>query len=251
MDETEVSTFNCYVEWLKQFDEYDFVIFRGQPDGYDLLPGVCRVRPRNNVSLDQAERDLFLEFKRLARPFIISEPKNDWEWLALAQHHRLPTRLLDWTDNPLTALWFAIESAPIHSGCSGSAAQHREARAVVYALPIDSREDVIESSDKGPFSISQTCVYRPQLLSHRIRAQSGWFTVHNFVKADQIFAKANGTRFGRNMSKVVIKRESFGDLRWWLSRCGVNAATLFPDLDGVAQYLRWSEAVYEDEEGWY
>src|SRR5215208_6967226 len=88
-------------------------IFRGQAcSDWDLIPKVDRQefdRSRNSKGRLGLEQAILKEFKLLAQPHLTYFPRSDWEWLAHAQHYRLPTRLLDWTFKPLVALYFAVE----------------------------------------------------------------------------------------------------------------------------------------------
>ncbi len=86
---------------------YPEIWYRGVKDAeLDLLPGAY-FRP------DCDEMSLVLHFRSLSPSLLPREPLDDWEWYYLMQHYGIPTRLLDWTESPLAALYFALEEDAI------------------------------------------------------------------------------------------------------------------------------------------
>ncbi|MGK0173378.1 MAG: hypothetical protein ACI9W2_005125, partial [Gammaproteobacteria bacterium] len=161
---------------------------------------------------EEGEIRAFEQFKLLAHPHLSPLPTNSWEWLAVAQHHGLPTRLLDWSENALVAAYFAVEQ----SGTSGDAA--------IYAIR---RPDPV--SDE-PFQLKVGGYLVVPHLTPRIPAQSGVFTAHPDPPTPYKPAR---------LRKWVIKSGACFRIREMLETCGVNRARLFPDVDGIAQYLEW------------
>ena len=106
---------NNFTEFHEVIDEYDArtVIYRGTKSvNYPLLPKVGRVTPPDSVgSREKNESEILRLFKERAFQYLNFTPASDWDWLALGQQYGLPTRLLDWTDNPLVACFFAVDGS--------------------------------------------------------------------------------------------------------------------------------------------
>lgn len=151
------------VEAVKAFEDEE-LIFRGQVTLRNLLPRVARPNPTNDTT--ETERNMLLEIRRMGPAFLNSAHSEDWELLITAQHYGLATRLLDWTSNPLAALWFA---------CSDL----QKGDCYVYSLAAN-KELLSSERQSGPFGQAKTRVIQPSLNNNRIVAQNGWFTVHRY-----------------------------------------------------------------------
>lgn len=200
-------------------------VFRGHSsESYDLKPSVGRVGHTSETDA-KYEQSLFQIFKREAGMYFNPQPTSIWEWLAVAQHHGLPTRLLDWSHNPLVALYFATSS-------------HPELNGEVFALqaPTKASGSVMSAS---PFEITRPVKYYPNIVSPRIRAQEGLF-----VACSNIDVPLNQyLRSDWSIQSFEVPAKAKVRLRYELYRLGVHQSSLFPDIDGLAARIRWQHGV--------
>lgn len=219
------------------------LLFRGQNVDKPLLPKIARLKLRSpNLPLKQTEKLIMSEFKREYMQYADMQPQNEWDVMALAQHHALPTRLLDWTTNPLIALWFAVGECPIEY-------KNPNNNGVFWILGAD-KSDYLNLDDteaKGPYSNSKTMIFRPKAVARRISAQSGLFTAHKINKDGKMLALDHNVAYKAKLTKFLIPYNEMKFLRKSLIDIGINPTSIYPDLDGLCKKLQSRFAKYDDE----
>jgi len=221
----------------------DILWYRGHANAdWKLIPTIGR-----NPDDLAGEIPVIKVFKQRSRPYLVSVPSSEWEWIFLMQHHRAPTRLLDWSASPLTALFFALydpngneESQdaalwvldPIalnrHSGHKKSFSKD------VLAFGIDRTLDqyLPDQVNSRLSDLDPVAAIGPQ-NSARMAAQAGSFTIMH-VNATDVSAVGDGSHIWR----LIIHSADKKKLRNELDLLGITEDILFPDLDRAAAAAR-------------
>jgi hypothetical protein len=203
------------------------LLFRGQNVDKPLLPKLVRIAEEKSIPYKQLleiEQRMFNRLRRESVPFTHGRsPANTWEWLSIAQHQGMPTRLLDWSANALAGLWFAV-SADSKDGDHG----------VLWVLDVSADNERSPTETENVFELSRTFVFQPFHIDQRIVAQAAWFSVHRYSEGRGKFVPLDhNVRFKGELMKYSIHVSRFRAIRQELRLMGVTQASMFPDLSGL------------------
>jgi len=215
--------------------------YRGHADSaWELTPGYFRLNE------PPSESTLIKRFKQSAAMLIDGSPKTSFDWLFLMQHYGVPTRLLDWSESPLIALYFAV-----------SEKQHADKDGALWSLKpselnknagINDTEEIFfipsfEDDELENYSVeilSQNARNKLKPLATiatrnnpRIQAQLGVFTIHHH---DQSPIEKIGD--ASHAIKYIIPRESKEIISTQLSLLGFTKFQLFPELASIGELIK-------------
>jgi hypothetical protein len=224
-----ISSISEFVQLCESEYSQSHCLFRGVSDyDYSLTTRFGRAQNEINDHIEnfnlkietrkpEHEKQMLTEFKRLSLSHIGHIPENDWDWLALAQHHGMPTRLLDWTTNPLVALFFACIQE-----------DNSKKDKAIYVFVNEDKQGYIADKTISPFEIDRDCFLKPSSFSPRIVAQSSVFSCHRAAEREFVHD---------SIQKIRINGGSASSIFPQLHTLGIHHQSIFPDLDGVAGHI--------------
>ncbi len=208
-------------------DRYKIILFRGQPIDKPLIPKIARYYYKKSREID--EMRMLNEFSTTSIQYLNYKPTSMLEKLTIAQHHGLPTRLLDWTENALTALYFAVNS---------KLDDNDQAVVWVMSVPRDSKILINDIDEiQNVFDEKKHRLFKPTTIIPRISSQHGWFTLHPF-KGQGFYTMAEDIDFKDvKLSKILIEIGSENMIQKNLEICGINRHSIFKDLDSLGKHI--------------
>jgi hypothetical protein len=219
---------------------------------HDLSNSLARLAGGQG-DINKLELSLLRNFRKYAHAQAPVATDTIWHWLAVAQHHGLPTRMIDWTYSPFVALHFATEDPAQYAidaviWCVNFVAANRLLPARLktileeehsQTLTVEMLEDFETLRDFDSLAAEPFVVFlEPPSLDTRILNQFALFSLMSNPAACLDDWLRGHPDLGR---RVVVPAELKWEIRDKLDQANINERTLFPGLDGLS---RWLERYY-------
>ena len=239
-------------------------------NSYSLLPGILRETVRNGNGKSEEvefyyedEYEILSHFIKEASSYITNINRDDYlSWLEYAQHFGCPTRLLDFTSNPLVALYFCCKDKSKTDGSVWIINEinfenwYRQSDFVINNKPT-SRKQIINSiiaemkGDHQNTEMKRPVSHFPFYIDQRMVAQSSRFLIWGADKRsleeivsekeymrlspDSVrIGKSKDTRF---LFKYDVPSDNKDNILKQLNTCGINEKALFPGPDGIGRFI--------------
>jgi hypothetical protein len=219
--------------------------YMGQPEASGVLvPGLYKsgIKP-------ELEREILRDFRMLAAEFIPPKNVSDWEWLIHAHQNGIPTRIMDWSGNPLAALFQAVESMSTDSHGKVWVFNpwmfNEMATGLLYVPMIDSEHAdsyVVNLTDPKAFTTPKAewpMAFRPYRNVRSYNTQGTYYTIHGF-KPDPLEAYrpllrkptafVNFMLIDADRKKAILKE---------LYAMNITRSMLIPGLTGLCRTLTY------------
>lgn len=255
------TSFREFVDHIEKYQKEtsDALWFRGCGNAhYSLLPSLYRHKTKTAADdIANLEQEMLMRFEQRSIPMRPRPFDDDWDRLFFMQHYRIPTRLLDWTENPFIALYFAVMSADFTRTSAGRLKFDNSIAIWILNPVIWNRHALAHQSyDGGVLTVGDDALngYQPNRTfdgmnklpialhgaynSARIVAQRGVFTIsgQEISSMEQLFKSEQFPT--ACLTKIEISPRYIPTLRQTVLDYGITESAIFPDLEGLALEIR-------------
>lgn len=238
IEDREITSLGQLISFLRvDIEQYDGPLwYRGQSDAnWHLEPKLMRHEKA------PSESHLLNRFKQSAAYLLPTRPPHEFDWLFLMQHHGVPTRLLDWSESSLVALYFAVEEQDQMEGALWVLAPCQLNKNAGFKPEWEFEIPSFEDESLGSYTTGKLAAERRSSLqpmaaiavrnSPRINAQQGVFTISHRenVRLNEIPSELG-------LGHVWLFRipgASKAEIRKDLALAGIGKFQLFPELSSI------------------